>query len=253
MQLGVNGFGRQKHQSRFRRFPGNNVFFRNVFNVFDDGSLKKPFGLELFPFAFRLSERLVAFKRELGIDDDRARRVGQAEKTVGPFLIAEHRLKRVGRRRQNRADQIVQLNFPESAARLFVGKNFLQGNHLFGKRRDFFLRGIDFGQPFAQGAEGFVGFAGGHLQTFAHFAGNQQQLFVNHLQNGKLLLGQQPRKLVLLQRIMFGKLGQPAGKFRLRAQNRFVRAAVSGFQQQNRGQRKKQKHHRRGQTDFCRR
>ncbi len=73
-----------------------------------------------------IDELTIAFQRELGVDHDRTRWVGQFNQAVGPASVAEGGLKPVGRRRQRRLYEVLQLDFSECAARLLVRQNVLQ-------------------------------------------------------------------------------------------------------------------------------
>ena len=99
----------------------------------------------------------VALQWELAVYDDPARRVGQVEDAIGTPAVAEFNLKAVGLWRQHLADQIVQLNFTERAAGLFVGEDVLEAHHLPRQAGDFLLSGVDHRQPFVQFLQGLAG------------------------------------------------------------------------------------------------
>ena len=82
--------------------------------------------MRLSSLVLRGPQCVVAFQRELRIDGDGARRVRQVQHAVRALVVAQRFLKFVGRRRQRRLHQILQLDFTERAPRLPVGKDILQ-------------------------------------------------------------------------------------------------------------------------------
>ena len=128
--------------------------------MFQHRGSEKAFGFELFAFRRGYAQRIVAFQRKFGVNDDGAGRIGQSEHAVGPFGVGQHHLKLVSGGRQRVGYQIVELNFAESAARLFVGQDFLQRNDLLGQRGNLLLGDVDFRQTFAQRLQGFGGLSG---------------------------------------------------------------------------------------------
>lgn len=123
--------------------------------MFQHRGSEKAFGLELLALGRGYAQRIVAFQRKFGVNDDGAGRIRQPEHAVGPFGIGQHHLKLVSGGRQRVGYQIVELDFAESAACLFVGEDFLQRNDLLGQRRNFLLGNVDFGQTLAQRLQGF--------------------------------------------------------------------------------------------------
>ena len=103
------------------------------------------------------AQQLVALERELGVDGDRARRVGQLQQAVDARAGRQRALELVGRRRQRIRHQVVQLHLAEGAARLLVGQDLLQADHLGRELADLLLRLVDPGQPLAQVGDDLAG------------------------------------------------------------------------------------------------
>ena len=103
------------------------------------------------------AQRAVALERELGVDGDRARRVGQLQQAVDARAGRQRRLECVGRRRQRVLHQVVQLHLAEGAARLLVGQDLLQAHHLGREIADLLLRLVDADQPLAQVGDDLAG------------------------------------------------------------------------------------------------
>ena len=102
-------------------------------------------------------QQAVAFQRELGVDGDRARRVGQLQQAVGAHAGREGHLEVVGRGRQGALDQVVELDLAEGAARLLVGQDLLQADDLGRELADLLLRLVDADQPLAQVGDDLAG------------------------------------------------------------------------------------------------
>ena len=123
-------------------------------------STEKALSLNLFAVGLGIAERLIAFKRKFGVNHNHSRRIGQIQHAVGAFLITEHNLKSISRGRQSRSDEVIQLNLAESAARLLVGKDFLQRDDLLRQTGNLLLGNIYLGQTFTQVVQRFRRFGG---------------------------------------------------------------------------------------------
>ena len=125
-----------------------------------------------------LAKRMVAFQRKLCVDGNRARRVWQSDKAIDPAVIAYLHLEPIGVRRQDRLDQIIELDFPKSAARLLVGENVLQANNLARQLGDVLLRRINDSQALLQFGETGLRLGAGFLQTLVNLSGDIRQTLV---------------------------------------------------------------------------
>ena len=150
MQFCVDGFAGQEQQCGLSRLTRDDVAFRNVLHmlaqIVREGTLSGDTG-GLF---LCLTQSLVALQWKLGVDRDGAGRVGQFYEAVRAPAARQGRLKVVGRGRQGGLYQVLQLHFPEGAARLLVRQDVLQSDHLRGKLRNVLLRPVDHSQSFAQ-------------------------------------------------------------------------------------------------------
>ncbi len=72
------------------------------------------------------------------------------DQAVGAQAVADRGLEFVGVRGQHGLDEVAQLHLAERAARLLVGEDVLQADHLRRQRGDVALRLVDDGQPLAQ-------------------------------------------------------------------------------------------------------
>ena len=119
------------------------------------------------------AQRAVALERELGVDADRARRVGQMQQAVDARPGGQRRLEFVGLRRQGVLHQVVQLDLAEGAARLLVGQHFLQADDLGREVADLLLRLVDADQPLAQVGDDLAGRLLGAVEPLAHDLGQR--------------------------------------------------------------------------------
>ena len=106
-----------------------------------------------------LAQRPIAFERELGVDDNRSRRIGQTDQAIGAPVVRERGLERVGRRRQGILHEIAKLHLAEGATGMLVGQDILQADHLarqlLAHLGDVLLRLVDDGQACLELAQGF--------------------------------------------------------------------------------------------------
>ena len=155
-------------------------------------------------FVLRVLQVQITFQRKFRVYDDGSRRVGQVQQTIRPLATGKGGLKSIGRRRQGRDYQVVELDFPKSAARLFIGKNILQSHHLGGKPRQVPLRPVDDREAFLQFGKRLVVLLGLALQAVAQALGHAIQAFVH----GAVQFGGRAGLLI-------GHLGEPAAQFPL--------------------------------------
>ena len=115
----------------------------------------------------------VAFERELGVDGDRARRVGQMQQAVDTRAGGKRGLEFIGLGRQGVLHQVVQLDLAEGAARLLVGQHLLQADDLGREIADLLLRLVDAHQPLAQVGDDLAGRLLGAVEPLAHDLGER--------------------------------------------------------------------------------
>ena len=152
VQLGVDRLRGQEHQRRFGGLAGHDVFVADVADVLADRLLEAALGDDQRRrVACRHgAQRAIALERELGVDGDRARRVGQLQQAIDAHAGGQRRLEFVGRGRQRVLHQVVELDLAEGAARLLVGQDLLQAHDLGRELADLLLRLVDADQPLAQ-------------------------------------------------------------------------------------------------------
>ena len=124
------------------------------------------------------AQRLVALERELRVDGDGARRVRERQQAVGTAAVGKRRLQAVGRRRQDLAHQIGELELAEGAARLLVGEDVLKAHHLAGERHDVLLRLVDRGESPFEARHRLQRAIGGGFEAGAQGFGKRELLSV---------------------------------------------------------------------------
>ena len=160
MKLGIDRLAGQEQKCRFGGLAGQDVFSRDVVDMFDHVRLEGARGEGPVGVVFGAAQGAIARQGKLCVDDDGAGRIGQGQQAVAAAVVAQGRLKAVGRRRQRVDDDIVELDFPKGAARLFVGQHILERHHLAAEFDDILLRRIDLDQSFAQIGHGLGGLLG---------------------------------------------------------------------------------------------
>ena len=153
MQLGIDCFRGQKHQRAIRRLAIQDVAVGNGADMGAHGKTHAPCRFGQRCRGFGATQRLIGLERKLRIDHDGAGRVGQVDQAVRPPPVGKRGLHRIGIGRQRLADQIIQLDFPEGPARLLVGQDILQGQHIARQLFDIGLRLVDGFQPLVQFAQ----------------------------------------------------------------------------------------------------
>jgi hypothetical protein len=113
-------------------------------------------------------ECFVGLQRELRVDDDGARRVGQADHAICALAVRQGRLEGIGVGRQGLGHDIVQLDFPERAARLLVGQDVLKRQDIARQFLDLGLRAVDLFEFLLQLAERPRGAGRGAVQGLGH-------------------------------------------------------------------------------------
>ena len=183
MQLGIDRLGRQEQQRRFGRLAGQDVFVADVGDVLAHRHLEGALGGDQARgvAGHDVAQQVIALERELGVDRDRARRVGQLQQAVDPRTVRESRLEIVGRGRQRALHQVVQLHFAEGAARLLVGQDVLQPDDLGRQVADLLLRRVDPDQPLAQVGDDLARGLLALGQAFVDHRGQRPLLFAQRL------------------------------------------------------------------------
>ena len=157
----------------------------------------------------RRAQRVIALERELGVDHDRPRRVGQLDQAVGALAVGERRLEFIGRGRQDVAYQVLELDLAEGAARLLVGQDVLQADDLAGQLGEVLLGGVDDGEPRLDVADRLLGADRGLLEAVAEALGYRVEALLERLVDGRLCRG-----------AGLGHLGEPAAQLLLRRQEK---------------------------------
>jgi hypothetical protein len=133
---------------------------------------------------------LPGFQREFGIQPQR---LGQMDQRIHPPPVGQRGLQAIGIGRQGIGQKGLQLHFAKSAARLLVGQDILQAEHIARQRFDLGLCGVDHLQPFAQrahaGGRG-LGIAG---QRVAHIAAHIGQPGFDQPDDLRLAMGHLPQ------------------------------------------------------------
>ena len=240
VELGVDRFAGQEHERRFGGLAGHDVPLGDVADVLAHIGRERAARRGDGRLFARRAQCRVALQRELGIDRDRPRRVGQLEQAVDALAVAQRHLEGVGRRRQDRLDDVAQLDLAEGAARLLVGQDVLQADHLGRQLGDVLLRLVDHRQALAQVAQRGLALGRRFLQPVADALGKVDQALLHGLGERALLGLQALGELGLGRGLAFGHLGQPAGDLGHRA-----RAAPA--QEQHRDQRADRQRGRDGQ------
>ena len=135
---------------------------------------------------FRVADRIVAFQRKLGIDNQRRRVVGHVDDCIRSRSIRQCELELVGALGQSVLDDCLHPCLTESPARLLVGKNVLEFDHLAGQLGDVVLRGIDDSQPLLQFREVFLGRLGRFGDRLADTAGHGFQAIIDQAHHVRL-------------------------------------------------------------------
>ena len=147
VQLGIDRLRGQEHERGVGRFAHDHVAPRDVADMGEDRRAEGARRRLARVVAPGLAQRVVALQRALRVDGDGARRVRERQQAVGAAAVGKRRLEAVGRRREDLAHQVGQLDFAEGTAHLLVGEDVLKAHHLAGKRHDVFLRLVDHGEP----------------------------------------------------------------------------------------------------------
>ena len=105
----------------------------------------------------RVAEQGEGLERKFGVDGERPGVAGQADDAIGPGAVGKRELEVVGARRQAVAHDRLHPSLSEGAARLLVGENVLERNHLARHVAEPRLRGVDDGEPFVELAEALAG------------------------------------------------------------------------------------------------
>ena len=108
---------------------------------------------------------------------------------IGAFAVRKRGLHGVAVGGQGALDDVVQLDFPERAARLLVRQDVLQGQHIARQLFDIRLRLVDGFQPGVQIPQAAGGAHGVALQRFRHQFGHLRQPLFQHLHHLALCLG----------------------------------------------------------------
>ena len=138
-----------------------------------------------------LPQRPITLQRELRVQRDRPRRIGQQQQAIHPLAAIHRRLEAIGRRRQRALHQILHLDLAEGAARLLVGQDVLQPHNLGRQFRDILLRRVDHGQPLPQIGQRLGRLRRLLLQLVTYPLAQRRQPLLDALDQGPLL-GLQP-------------------------------------------------------------
>ncbi len=147
-----------------------------------------------------------ALERELGVDGDRTRRIGQLQQAVDARAGRQSVLEFVGRWRQGVLHQVVELDLAEGAARLLVGQHFLQADDLGREIADLLLRLVDAHQPLAQVGDDLARRLLGPVEPLVHHGGQGALLFAQRLFDPLDGVGQ---RHLLVAHGLFGAAGAP--------------------------------------------
>ena len=230
MELGIDRLARHEHQRRFGGDAGDDVFLGDRQHVAADVGGEGPAGEGRRGIAAGLAERVVGLLGELGVDRDRAGRVGQPDQAIDP-AAAERGLQLEGSRGQGVAQQVFQQDLAEAAARLLVAENVLQPDHLARQLGDVLLRRVDHRQPLLQGAERLAGLLALLLQPVADPPPEVAEPLLEGLGQRTLLRLQPLGQLRLAGGLAVGELAEAAGELGLAGQHP---AAARPAQQQQR-------------------
>jgi hypothetical protein len=100
--------------------------------------------------AFGRADGIPCFQRELGIDDEAGRFVGEGDHAIRPVAVRERCLELVAADRQAVLDDGFHPGLAEHAARLLVGEDMLQSHHLAGQFGDVALGRVDDGETLVE-------------------------------------------------------------------------------------------------------
>ena len=168
VKFGVDGFGGEEHQRAVGCFSLDDVTLGDVLHMGLNSGAELARGLDLCAVIVGGAQGLERLQRKLGVDDDGAGRVWQADQAVGPLAVRKRRLKGVGVGRQGLGDDVVELDFPERPARLLVRQNVLEAEDIAGQFLDIRLRLVYDGEALLQLRQRTCGALGGAVEAFAH-------------------------------------------------------------------------------------
>ncbi|MNX71921.1 hypothetical protein D3C86_1032500 [compost metagenome] len=135
-------------------------------------------------FGFRCLIRLdgvPCLQRKLRVDDERRRIVRHLDGAVRPVTVRKRRLKLESAGGKGIGDQNFHACLSKGAARLLVGKDGLQSDHVLGQILNIALRGVDDREALLQSAQIFMGRPGLFRQCFANALRHAVEALVERL------------------------------------------------------------------------
>ena len=157
IDFGINRFRRQEHDRAVRRLARDDITLGDVVDMLLYIRFHHPAGRSTFGLAIGSGQRPVGFQRKLGIDADRTRRRRHIKETIDTAAIAKRMLEIESTFRKRVTNQVFQLHFTETAARLLVRQDILQLANLTGQRRYMGVRLLDHGKLLGHAGERAVG------------------------------------------------------------------------------------------------
>ncbi len=155
LDLGKYRFGRNEHDGAIGSHVRDDVFRRDVPDVFADVDLELAFGLPAFQLALRnVGHPPVSLQRKFGVDRQCAGRGRQEQHAVGDPAVRQAVLQAETCFGHHVADQRRELHFAEGATRTLVGQHLLQADHVTGQRGNLLLRLVDQGETLEHVGEG---------------------------------------------------------------------------------------------------
>ena len=157
VEIGIDRLGRHEHDGGLVGLAGNQIFLRDVTHVLQHIAPEAGFRRFEFLFAAGGFQGIEGFEWKLGIDYQLQVRLGQNHQTVRPRAVAQRALKDKGAGVQPVADDRFHAALAISTARLLVGQDVLERDHLGRQRRQILLRRVDDGETFVELAQRLAG------------------------------------------------------------------------------------------------
>jgi hypothetical protein len=126
----IDRFRRHEHDRRLVRFPGDQVFLRDVLHMLENVAAQPALRLPHVVVGARRLQCIEGFEWKFCIDDEPELAFRKPHDAVGPRAVAQRALKIIGALVQPVPDDGLHAALSERPARLLVGEDVLQAHHV---------------------------------------------------------------------------------------------------------------------------